>query len=107
VDVKAQILTSLDQLKDDMAKTENSPSLKPCISDFSSKISQLEAESLVITRTLRVLEGLHFPGMELRRSQVANAHRETCRWVYDSKFKDWMNSTDPLFWVRLTSFKAK
>lgn len=51
------------------------------------------ATELFIMRTLR------FDGMELRRSQISDAHKRTYRWAYMSNFSDWMITEHPLFWI--------
>ncbi|KAJ5381213.1 uncharacterized protein N7496_003641 [Penicillium cataractarum] len=48
---------------------------------------------------LFVMRSLRFDGMELRRSQVTEAHKRTYSWAYISDFSEWMVSEDPLFWI--------
>jgi hypothetical protein len=48
---------------------------------------------------LWIMQSLHFDGMELRRSQVTEAHKRTYSWAYMSNFSEWMVSEGPLFWI--------
>jgi hypothetical protein len=70
------------------------------LSTHVEQISSLEYRGKLMTRRLSFLQSLHFPGMNIRHFQIADAHPNTCLWAYNSIFIEWLRSSESLFWVR-------
>src|SRR5205814_1087107 len=58
----------------------------------------------------RILDFLHYDDMEYRHTTLRSAHEKTFSWIFGSaattngdpspsKFVDWLNSDDSLFWI--------
>lgn len=69
------------------------------ITALTQKIQYVSLATNKLTADLFVMRTLRFDGMELRRSQVSEAHKQTYSWAYMSNFSDWMVSEDPVFWI--------
>jgi hypothetical protein len=50
-------------------------------------------------KTQTILEGLHFDMREVRHSSIHDAHRETFKWIFDSKFATWLRGDGGTFWI--------
>lgn len=69
------------------------------IAAITEKVSTTAIASNEIATKLFILRSLRFDGMELRRSQVPEAHKHTYSWACMSDFSEWMVSEDPVFWI--------
>ncbi|CEJ60586.1 hypothetical protein PMG11_09155 [Penicillium brasilianum] len=69
------------------------------ITAITEKVNTTAIASNEIATKLFILRSLRFDGMELRRSQVSEAHKHTYSWAYMSAFSEWMVSEDPVFWI--------
>ncbi|KAJ5995764.1 hypothetical protein N7481_002741 [Penicillium waksmanii] len=69
------------------------------ITAITQKIQNTALATNMLATELFIMRTLRFDGMELRRSQVSEAHKRTYRWAYMSNFSEWMVSEDPLFWI--------
>lgn len=51
----------------------------------------------------RIVASLRFSDIRLRRDTIPSAHQRTFEWIFQaetSPFKDWLQSSESLFWVR-------
>ncbi|KAJ5741915.1 hypothetical protein N7533_011324 [Penicillium manginii] len=69
------------------------------INAITQKIQSTALATTCLATELFIMRNLRFHGMELRRSQVSEAHKRTYSWAYMSNFSEWMVSEDPLFWI--------
>jgi hypothetical protein len=62
-------------------------------------LAQMEIRSAKIITSLALLESLTFDQMDFRHSKIHDAHPSTFMWMFSNKFKLWLQSTDPVFWI--------
>jgi len=102
----------LDELRVDIVKiieqAQNPHELR-----LSSRISSLEAALVTKLNSICdegkeafkeqvILDGLQFPFMTLRHSKIAKAHRETFKWILESRkttFTQWLEGWDDIYWI--------
>ena len=74
------------------------------VANYGPEISSQRQREL----TERFIARFHFPYMEHREEQVAQAHAATFRWIFDddnqqpqkwSNFKQWLESDAQLYWI--------
>lgn len=74
------------------------------VAEYGPEISSVRHQEL----TKRIVARLHFPSMEDREEQIAQAHAITFRWIFDedsqqqqkwSNFKQWLESDAQLYWI--------
>lgn len=98
--LKDDILSALNSLRAEMEKIETEQE-SYTISKRGAKVSELAERGQLMAKATEVLRSLHFPGMESRHTRIVKAHYETCQWAWKAHFRQWMTSSDFLFWVRV------
>ena len=71
--------------------------------DLSSKLSSLAKESESIALEQMLLNSLWFKSLRERHMNVAPAHAETFKWIFDpssaAKFENWLRSQSGIYWI--------
>jgi len=66
---------------------------------FTEALSQMEKDGTKIITSLALLESLTFDRMDYRHSKIHDAHPSTFIWMFSNKFKQWLQSPEPIFWL--------
>ena len=77
------------------------------LTHISEKLKSLVIESEKEAGEQRILDSLQFTSMTLRRSKIAEAHKNTFSWIFDSassshapsSFQSWLTDGTGVYWV--------
>ena len=65
-------------------------------------LENMSRELRTVKRNKTILKSLSFSALKCRQDAIPSAHRETLRWIYDSRrtaFEAWLQEGKGIFWV--------
>jgi hypothetical protein len=111
-DLRVELRETIDQLNENLAMHNSleldvlSNSTERNISErfnnnvkLATKLVNSKSTGTYFATCLKVLEGLTFNQLDYRHSQICAAHPATFEWVFATKFRTWLQSPKPIFWI--------
>ena len=87
-------------LKESEVPTKNTADVDPDVRRvLAATLADCPSNVSDIAISLILLDSLDFEQRKFKHSKIQKAHPGTFEWVFSTKFKSWLQASDPIFWI--------